>query len=381
MSSVNTIKIPFNKPHFTGREAYHVASAVASGKISGNGLYTQKCHQFFTERYKFGKVLLTSSCTDALEMAAILSGIGQGDEVIIPSFTFVSTANAFALRGAHIVFADSGTENPNIDIASVESLITSKTKVIVVVHYAGIACDMDAVMELAQKHNLIVVEDAAHAIDSYYKDKPLGSIGHLAAFSFHETKNITCGEGGMLVINDKSFMNRAEIIWEKGTNRAAFYRGEVEKYGWVDVGSSFLPSELSAAFLYGQLEQLDEIQNKRKEIFQHYYACLTPLMEASKLSLPEINSYAGQNGHLFYILTNTLAERDALIKALNKAQIQAVFHYLPLHKSSFYAAHYNEIPDLPNCVSYSERMIRLPFYYDLTKEDIEFICQQVSSFL
>ena len=264
------MQIPFNKPYMTGKETQYIEQAVNSGKISGNGLFTKKCQDFFENKYGFIKCLLTTSCTDALEMAAILLNIKQGDEVIMPSFTFVSTANAFVLRGAKIIFADSKKDHPNIDENLLESLITPKTKAIVVVHYAGVACEMDTIMSLAKKHNIYVVEDAAQAIDSFYKGKPLGSIGHLSAFSFHETKNIQCGEGGMLAINDEQFKERAEIIWEKGTNRSAFFRGEVNKYGWVDIGSSFLPSEISAAFLWAQLESLDKIQNKRKEIYKHY---------------------------------------------------------------------------------------------------------------
>jgi len=239
---INYFKTPFNKPYLTGKETHYIYKAVNSGKISGNGIYTQKCQKFFEERYGFKKCLLTSSCTDALEMCAILIDIKPDDEVIIPSYTFVSTANAFILRGANIIFADSNEYNPNIDENEIEKLITKKTKAIVVVHYAGIACNMDKIMEIANKNNLFVIEDAAHSVDSFYKNKPLGSIGHLATFSFHETKNVISGEGGMLVINDDRFINRAEIIWEKGTNRAAFWRGEVDKYGWVDIGSSFLPS-------------------------------------------------------------------------------------------------------------------------------------------
>ena len=271
------MEIPFNKPHFTGCETLHVAAAGASGKISGNGMFTAKCHDFFMQRYGFGKVLLTTSCTDALEMTALLARIEPGDEVIMPSFTFVSTANAFILRGATIIFADSNPENPNIDAGKLESLISVRTKAIVVVHYAGIACEMDTVMQIAARHNLLVIEDAAHAIDSFYKGRPLGSIGHMAAFSFHETKNISCGEGGMLVVNEMSLAPRSEIIWEKGTNRAAFYRGEIDKYGWVDVGSSFLPSDLAAAYLLGQLDRLDDIQEKRKTIFASYQKFLSPL--------------------------------------------------------------------------------------------------------
>ena len=270
------LSIPFNKPFFTGKETVYIQDAVSSGKISGNGYYTQLCHDFFEKKYSFNKVLLTSSCTDALEMAAILIDIKPGDEVIVPSYTFVSTANAFVLRGAKIIFADSREDHPGLDEDKIEELITPKTKAIVPVHYAGVACDMDKIMAIAGKYNLFVVEDAAQAIDSYYTGKdgvrrPLGSIGHLAAFSFHETKNIISGEGGMLVVNDDQFSKRAEIIWEKGTNRSAFFKGEVDKYGWVDIGSSFLPSDITAAFLWAQLEYLDEIQDKRKVIWNTYY--------------------------------------------------------------------------------------------------------------
>jgi dTDP-4-amino-4,6-dideoxygalactose transaminase len=266
---------PFNKPYLTGKEVHYMYEAVNTGKISGNGLFTQKCHSFFEETFGFKKALLTSSCTDALEMAAILCDINPGDEVIIPSYTFVSTANAFVLRGAKIIFADSMSLNPNIDANQIELLITAKTKAIVPVHYAGIACDMEKIMQLAEKYNILVVEDAAQAIDSYFTfsdgtRKALGSIGHFAAFSFHETKNIIAGEGGMLAINDSRFVKRAEIIWEKGTNRTSFFRGEVDKYGWVDVGSSFLPSEITAAFLWAQLEEMNSIQSARKSIWYEY---------------------------------------------------------------------------------------------------------------
>jgi dTDP-4-amino-4,6-dideoxygalactose transaminase len=256
--------IPFNKPFLTGNETKYIQEAVASGKISSDGIFSKKCHQFFEQKFRFKKCLLTTSCTDALELAALLIKIEPGDEVILPSFTFVSTANAFVLRGAKLVFVDSTAENPNMDVHSVAALITQKTKAIVVVHYAGIACDMDVIMNLADKHKLFVIEDAAQAIDSYYNNRPLGSIGHLAAFSFHETKNVISGEGGMLTINDEQFIERAEIIREKGTNRSQFFRGEVNKYGWKEPGSSFLPSDIIAAFLYAQLENLDTIQKKRK---------------------------------------------------------------------------------------------------------------------
>ena len=294
------MKILFNKPYLTGKETHYIYDAVSSGKISGNGKYTQLCHEFFEKRYGFRKCLLTTSCTDALEMAAILLNIQSGDEVILPSYTFVSTANAFVLRGAKLVFADSNKENPNIDPNQIESLITSKTKAIIVVHYAGIACDMDPIMDIANRHHLFVVEDAAQAIDSYYKGKPLGGIGHLGSFSFHETKNIISGEGGMLTINDEQFIERAEIIWEKGTNRSAFFRGEIDKYGWVDIGSSFLPSEVVSAFLFAQLEHLDDIQNKRKLLWDNYHMAFETIANPS-FNLPNIPSYATNNAHMFYL--------------------------------------------------------------------------------
>ena len=269
--------IPFNKPYLSGKELSNIEDAIKKGKISGNGYYTQLCHDFFEQKYGFKKVLLTTSCTDALEMCAILANIQKGDEVIIPSFTFVSTALAFVRQGAKIIFADSYADNPNMDASKIEALITPKTKAIVPVHYAGIACDMDKIMQLAKQYNIIIIEDAAQAIDSFYKGKPLGSIGHMAAFSFHETKNIISGEGGMIAINKERFCNRAEIIWEKGTNRAEFFRGEVNKYGWVDTGSSFLPSEITAAFLWAQIENLEKIQKKRLEHWQHYDVYLKDL--------------------------------------------------------------------------------------------------------
>jgi dTDP-4-amino-4,6-dideoxygalactose transaminase len=365
-----TKQIVFNIPHLTGKEAHYMYDAVSTKKISGNGKYTKLCHQFFEEKYSFGKCLLTTSCTDALEMAAILIDIMPGDEVIMPSYTFVSTANAFVLRGANIIFADSETGNPNIDASKIEELITSKTRAIVPVHYAGVACDMDKIMELANKYNLFVIEDAAQAIDAFYKGKPLGSIGHLSAFSFHETKNIIAGEGGMLVVNEERFAERAEIIWEKGTNRAAFWRGEVDKYGWVDVGSSFLPSEITAAFLYAQLDDLDDIQTKRKSIWDKYNNELKELGEVGNFSLPDIPDYATNNGHMSYLVLPSAEERSSLIDWLRKQEIHAVFHYLSLHKSEFYEGKYKG-DELVNSDKYSDNLIRLPIFYDLTDNDIE----------
>jgi len=366
--------IPFNKPHLTGKEVHYMYQAVFNGKLSGNGEYTKRCQAFFEQRYGFRKCLLTTSGTDALEMCAMLCDLKQGDEVIVPSYTFVSTALAFLREGAKVVFADSMKRNPNLDAETLESLITPKTKVIVPVHYAGVACDMDAIMAVAQKHNLLVVEDAAQAIDSYYKGKPLGSIGHLSAFSFHETKNITAGgEGGLLVVNDERFVRRAEILWEKGTNRAEFFRGEVNKYGWVDMGSSFLPAEINAAFLWAQLENLDEIQNDRKSLWEAYYKLLTPLAEKGYFSLPDIPEYASNNAHMFYLTFPSLETRTALIKHLKDNDIMAVFHYLSLHSSAYYADKHDG-RTLPECDRYADTLVRLPMYYDLSLDDVDHIC-------
>ena len=364
--------IDFNRPYLTGREAHYMYQAVMKGKLSGNGEFTKRCQSFFEERYGFKKCLLTTSCTDALEMAAILCDIQPGDEVIVPSYTFVSSALAFVREGAKIVFADSMERNPNIDAEKIEALITPKTKVIVPVHYAGVACDMDKIMEIANKHNLIVVEDAAQAIDSYYKGRPLGSIGHLSAFSFHETKNIIAGEGGMLAINDERFTRRAEIIWEKGTNRAEFFRGEVNKYGWVDTGSSFLPSEVVAAFLWAQLEELDNIQNRRKLLWNKYYELLKPLAEKGMFTLPDVPEYATNNAHMFYIVCNNLDERTALIKKIKENGAQAVFHYLSLHSSEYYKDRHDG-RDLPNCDRYADCLVRLPLFYELKEKDVDYI--------
>ena len=366
--------IPFNKPHLTGKEVHYMYQAVFNGKLSGNGEYTKRCQAFFEQRYGFRKCLLTTSGTDALEMCAMLCDLKQGDEVIVPSYTFVSTALAFLREGAKVVFADSMKRNPNLDAETLESLITPRTKVIVPVHYAGVACDMDAIMAVAQKHNLLVVEDAAQAIDSYYKGKPLGSIGHLSAFSFHETKNITAGgEGGLLVVNDERFVRRAEILWEKGTNRAEFFRGEVNKYGWVDMGSSFLPAEINAAFLWAQLENLDEIQNNRKSLWEAYYKLLTPLAEKGYFSLPDIPEYASNNAHMFYLTFPSLEARTALIKHLKDNDIMAVFHYLSLHSSAYYADKHDG-RTLPECDRYADTLVRLPMFYDLSLDDVDHIC-------
>ncbi len=372
------MNIPFNKPHLTGKEAHYMYQAVADGKLSGNGAFTKKCQQFFEERYGFKKCLLTTSCTDALEMAAILCDIQPGDEVIVPSYTFVSSALAFVRSGAKIVFADSMQSNPNIDAEKIEALITPRTKVIVPVHYAGVACDMDRIMEIANKYNILVVEDAAQAIDSYYKGRPLGSIGHLSAFSFHETKNIIAGEGGMLCINDERFIRRAEIIWEKGTNRAEFFRGEVNKYGWVDIGSSFLPSEVNAAFLWAQLENLDEIQTHRKHLWELYKAELSAIGNR-QFVLSDIPEYATNNAHMFYLVCKNLDARSALIKHLKDKGVLAVFHYLSLHSSPYYADKHDG-RDLPECDRFADCLVRLPMYCDLKDEDVLEICKMIKSY-
>ncbi|HOI86800.1 MAG TPA: dTDP-4-amino-4,6-dideoxygalactose transaminase [Lentimicrobium sp.] len=373
------MEIPFNRPHFTGREALHLSEAAIFGHLAGNGHYTRLCQEFFEERYGFRKSLLTTSCTDALELAALILDIGPGDEVIMPSYTFVSTANAFALRGAKIVFADSSPLNPNMDADSLAGLITGKTRAIVVVHYGGIACDMQVVMDLAEKHRLFVVEDAAQCVDAFYNDIPLGSIGHLAAFSFHETKNITCGEGGMLVVNDPSLIERAEIIREKGTNRTAFTRGEVEKYEWVSLGSSFLPNELTAAFLYGQLEHLDIIQQNRLEVWKSYLKLLQPLAEKGYIGLPHIPDFAAHNAHLFYITTQSRDERNHLLNHLTGHGIHAVFHYLSLHSSPYFSNKHDG-RGLQNADRYSSRLIRLPLFFGLSEEETGYIADSIETF-
>ena len=376
--------IPFNKPYLTGKEMQYIEDAVKSGKISGNGLFTKKCQEFFEKEFGFKKTLLTTSCTDGLEMAAILADIKEGDEVIVPSFTFVSTALAFVRQGADIVFADSCPDNPNINADQIEALITEKTKAIVVVHYAGVACDMDKIMSIANKHGIIVIEDAAQAIDSYYisKDgtkKALGSIGHLSAFSFHETKNIISGEGGMLCINDDRFIQRAEIIWEKGTNRSQFFRGEVDKYSWVDTGSSFLPSEIISAFLWAQIENMRDIQDKRIKIWNRYYEGLSSFEPVSikKPKLPLVPEYATNNAHMFYLVCDNVDDRTRFIQHLKDKGILSVFHYLSLHKSSYYEKYSTRKSELPNSDMFSDCLVRLPLFYELTDEQVEYIIHTI----
>ena len=337
--------IHFNRPYLTGKETDYIRQAVEDGKISGNGEFTHRCQEFFERRYGIRKCLLTTSCTDALEMAAILSGVVR--------------------QGAKVVFADSRADEPNIDAAQIEALVTPRTKVIVPVHYAGCACDMDAIMSIAARHGLIVVEDAAQAVESSYKGRPLGSIGHLACFSFHETKNVISGEGGMLAINDERFVRRAEIIWEKGTNRAEFFRGEVNKYGWVDVGSSFLPTEIVSAFLWAQLEHIDEIQATRKHIWERYFDFFSGLGPSRPSpALPKVPDGATNNAHMFYLLFPDLAARTDFIAKMRSRDILCVFHYLPLHSSPFYRDRHDGRA-LPNCDRYADTLVRLPLYCGL----------------
>ena len=372
-------KISFNRPYLTGKELDYIKEAVERRHISGNGYFTKKCQSFFEKQWGFKKCLLTTSCTDALEMSAMLLDIQPGDEVIIPSYTFVSTALAFVRQGAKIIFADSRPDHPGIDENKIESLITPKTKAIVPVHYAGVACDMDKIMQIANKYKLFVVEDAAQAFDSYYKEKPLGSIGHIGCFSFHETKNIQSGEGGLLAINDDRFLKRAEILWEKGTNRAEFFRGEINKYGWVDIGSSFLPSDLIAAFLWAQLQHYEEIQKKRIHIWEHYFNQLQKDLMKYGVNMPIIPKYAGNNAHMFYLVCKNPDERTDLINYLRSENIQAVFHYLSLHSSPYYLDKHST-SKLPYSDLYTNQLVRLPLFYEISDKEIEHISQVIIAF-
>ncbi len=376
---MNKFTIPFNKIYLSGKEYEYIQNAVQNGRLSGDGIYTQKCHHFFEQRYHFPKAFLTTSCTDALEMAALLLDIQEGDEVIAPAYTFVSSVNPFVLRGAKIIFADSETNHPNIDIHSIEQLITPQTRAIVVVHYAGVAIDMDKLCQLATKHNIPIIEDAAQAIDSYYKGKPLGGIGTFGAFSFHDTKNIISGEGGLLSINDTQYIQRAEIIREKGTNRSQFFRGEIDKYGWVDIGSSFLPSDMIAAFLYAQLENLDQIQAQRLAIWQRYQEGLKPLSEKGYFGIPTIPEYATNNAHVYYMVCKNLEERSALITHLKSKGISAVFHYLSLHQSPYFKEKHDG-RSLPNCERYADCLLRLPLYYELLETEQNYIIDEIKKY-
>ncbi|MBQ9411036.1 MAG: dTDP-4-amino-4,6-dideoxygalactose transaminase [Bacteroidales bacterium] len=375
------MRINFNQPFLTGKELTYMQQAVESFKLSGNGAFTKRCQEFFQSNYGFRKCLLTTSGTDALEMAAMLCDVKPGDQVIVPSYTFVSSALAFVRQGAEIVWADSLPGHPNMDPSKLEKLITPRTKVIVPVHYAGMACDMDAIMEIANRHGILVVEDAAQAVDAYYKGKPLGGIGHIGCFSFHETKNVTSGgEGGLLVINDSRFERRAEILWEKGTNRAEFFRGMVNKYGWVDIGSSFLPAEINAAFLWAQLENLRAIQDRRIAIWTQYKLGLQCLEDKGLVELPRFPEGATNNAHMFYMVCRSIQERTALIDYLKSRDIQAVFHYLSLHSSTYATAHSSVTPDLPNCDRFADCLVRLPMYFSLQDAEVQEVIGHIKAF-
>lgn len=372
--------IPFNKPAVTGKEAKYIQDAITNGKLSGDGIYTKKCHEWFETEFAASKALLTTSCTHALEMAAILAGIKEGDEVIMPSYTFVSTANAFVLRGAKIIFIDVRPDTMNMDEKLIEQSITSRTKAIVPVHYAGVSCDMDMIMSLAAKYSLCVIEDAAQGVMSTYKGKYLGTIGHFGCYSFHETKNYNCGEGGALIINDESYIERAEIIREKGTNRSRFFRGQVDKYSWVDLGSSYLPSEINAAFLYAQLENAEQINNYRLDCWQAYYNGLKALEDNGHLSLPYIPDDCVHNAHMFYIKTADLDVRTRLIHYLKERGIHSVFHYVPLHSAEAGRQFGKMAGQDRFTTTESERLLRLPLYYGLKLDEISQVVQAIHDF-
>lgn len=372
--------IPFNKPFLVGKELYYIAQAVISGHTAGDGQFTKKCQSILEKTFAAPKIFLTHSCTAALEMAAILCDIVPGDEVILPSFTFVSTANAFYLRGARLVFVDIQRNTLNIDVTQIENAITGNTKVIVPVHYAGVACEMDVIMDIAKKQKILVVEDAAQAVNARYRGKYLGTIGDIGTFSFHETKNYICGEGGAIVINNQKFVERAEIIREKGTNRSKFFRGEVDKYTWVDIGSSYLPSDILAAFLYAQLENMEKINQRRGELFDYYYKALIPFVNDGKLRLPYISSECESNSHLFYIILNDEKARDGLMDYLKSKGILAVFHYLPLHLSQIGRSMGYSGGQLPVTESMSGRLLRLPFYHDMKQAEQAEVVDRIKKF-
>lgn len=374
--------IPFNRSTLLGNELHYIEEAVRSGVISGEGVFSKRCAAMLAELMQNSpEVLLTPSCTDALEMCALLTGVGPEDEVLLPSFTFVSTATAFALRGAQLRFADIDPETLNIDPDDVESRITDRTKAVVVVHYAGRACNMDALERLAQKNDLILIEDAAHALGGLYRGRPLGSIAPLATFSFHETKNITCGEGGALVVNDPSMRERAVIIRDKGTNRRAFMDGLVAKYSWVDDGSSFIMSDVLSAFLYGQLEHLQDVTTRRRQLSALYAEGLQDLKRAGRLFFPEDCEPESQaSGHAFFILLEDEANRESLRKYLNERGVNAVFHYQPLHNSAYAKKRYGEHPPLPITESAAKRLLRLPLYYSLSEADVDRAVHVIHSF-
>ena len=359
--------IPFNKPYLTGKELHYISEAHARGQLAGDGYFTKKCNAWLEEKTGCHKALLTHSCTAALEMAAILADIQPGDEVIMPSYTFVSTANAFVLRGGVPVFVDIREDTLNIDERLIEAAITPHTKAIVPVHYAGVACEMDTIMAIARKHNLLVIEDAAQGVMATYKGYPLGSIGDLGCYSFHETKNIISGEGGALLINNPAFADRAEIIREKGTNRSQFFRAQVDKYTWVDIGSSYLPGELIAAFLWAQMEDADAITAKRLEIWNHYHQAFEGLEASGRLRRPVVPDDCEHNAHMYYLLLRGIDDRSRFISIMKEKGVGCVFHYVPLHSSRFSCDQFQSAPSLPLTVSISEKLVRLPFWLNLNQ--------------
>ena len=367
--------IPFNKPYMTGRELWYIAQAHTNGHLAGDGMFTKKCHAWLEARTGTHKALLSHSCTAALEMAAILADIQPGDEVIMPSYTFVSTANAFVLRGGVPVFVDIRPDTLNIDETKIEEAITPRTKAIVPVHYAGVACEMDVIMSIAQHHNLLVIEDAAQAVMSTYKGKPLGTIGHLGAYSFHETKNIISGEGGALLVNDERFAERAEIIREKGTNRSQFFRGQIDKYTWMDIGSSYLPGEVIAAFLWAQMEEAQSITQRRLDLWRRYHQALSPLEEAGKLRRPIIPEGCQHNAHMYYILLESLEKRTAVIARLKEHSVNAVFHYVPLHSSPSGKRFGRTSGEFRHTDNLSDRLLRLPLWLGMNEAQDEVLAQ------
>jgi dTDP-4-amino-4,6-dideoxygalactose transaminase len=380
MASTPPITIPFNRPCFAGDEQVYAAQAMASGHAAGDGAFTHKCQAWLERELGVAKVLLTTSCTHALEMAALLLDIQPGDEVVLPSFTFVSTANAFVLRGARPVFVDIRADTLNLDEAELERHLTPRTRAIVVVHYAGVGCEMAAIAEIAARHGVAVVEDNAHGLFGAYRSRKLGTFGCLAALSFHETKNVSCGEGGALLINEPSFIRRAEVIREKGTDRSAFFRGEVDKYGWVDVGSSYLPSDILAAVLYGQLEARSTIQDKRRRIWEYYHEQLRDWAGAHGVRLPVVPDHCDQAYHMFYLLLPSLDARQALIAHLKSRGMLAVFHYLPLHQSEMGRRFGARAGDCPITERVSDCLVRLPFYNGLTEDEQARVVDAVREF-
>jgi dTDP-4-amino-4,6-dideoxygalactose transaminase len=375
-----TYKILFNRPSLRGNEIPYMQQAIENGHISGDGVFTRRCHSLLEEGMGVKKTLLTTSCTQALEMSALLLDIKSGDEVIIPSFTFVSTANAFVLRGARPVFVDVRPDTLNLDEALLEKAITPRTRAIVVVHYAGVACEMDAIMSIASRHNIPVVEDNAHGLFGKYNERYLGTFGVMAAQSFHETKNFSCGEGGALLINDPKLVERAEIIREKGTDRSRFFRGQVDKYSWVDVGSSFLPSDMLAAFLLSQLEDREQVQSERRRIWEYYRSHLGDWGDSLGIQMPTVPDHCEQTYHMFYLLLPSLEARAAFIRHLKADGIMSVFHYLPLHLSKMGLQFGGQVGDCPVTENISDRLVRLPFFNTLTTEDLGQVVESATRF-